>query len=229
MSELELASESLLAMNRASTVLSETQLPPEPLEAYEQWIGTRSNANQPREFSFLPLVIEAVATASTVAATVSVWASLVEAMQKVARPAASARGHSGVDLSRKPFDPTSEKIRRLANELRCYSGFTDNWDGEGASSPDEGAINAALKFLNLVPVGVGAPNVMLLASGEPAFYWEVGGVYAEIGFDQHGQYYAYAERPNWPPVHIDDAPVKQGFPEKVFEIIRGKPLQLIVE
>jgi hypothetical protein len=150
-------------------------------------------------------------------------------MQKAAWPAASASEHSGIDHSRKPFDPTSEKIRRLVTDLKSYAGFTANWDGEGASSPDQRAINSALKFLNFVPIGVGVPNVMLLASGEPAFYWEVGDVYAEIGFDQHGQYYAYAERQNWRPVHIDDVPVEQGFPEKVFEIIHGKPLQLIME
>jgi hypothetical protein len=230
MSALEIASERLRATNRASTGLSETRLSPEPLEVYEQWVGTPSNAGQSRKFSFLPPVIETVAAAaSTVAATVAVWAILAEAMQKVARPAASASEHSGIDRSRKPFDLTSEKISRLVTALRSYSGFTANWDGEGASSPDEGAIKAALKFLNFVPIGVGVPNVMLLASGEPAFYWEVGDVYAEIGFDQHGRYYAYAERQNWPPVHIDDVPVEQGIPEKVFEIIRGKPLQLIME
>jgi hypothetical protein len=124
---------------------------------------------------------------------------------------------------------SSEEIRNLADQLKSYSAYPANWDGDGANAPDQEAIDHAISFLNTIPMGVGLPKPMLLASGEPALYWEASGFYAEIGFDRTGRFYAFGERPGRPSVYIDEMPIEEGFPTKLLELMRGRQPQLLVE
>jgi hypothetical protein len=109
-----------------------------------------------------------------------------------------------------------------------YEKLTDNWDGEGATAPSLEAIGSALSMLAATPVNLVAPKPMVLASGEVALYWDWGDIYAEIGFDDAGTYYAFAARHGSEPVHLDDMPVEDEegrtvFPTAVLEILSPEP------
>jgi hypothetical protein len=97
--------------------------------------------------------------------------------------------------------------RSTAATLMSYLTLSPNWDGEGAEAPAQESVWNALGMLEVASLEVEAPKAMVMASGEVALYWDLGDVYAEIGFDADGRYYAYATRPGFDPVHLDDIPV----------------------
>ncbi|HEY1934388.1 MAG TPA: hypothetical protein VGG99_20460 [Acetobacteraceae bacterium] len=121
--------------------------------------------------------------------------------------------------------------RATAAEIMSYVALQDNWDQEGANAPHPEAMNDALRMLEATPFEVGAPKPMVLASGDIALYWDYGEVYAEIGFDGSGTYYAYATAPDHEPVHLDDVSVyghddQCKFPEAVLEVLLWEPLKM---
>jgi hypothetical protein len=119
--------------------------------------------------------------------------------------------------------------RAAAAELISYADLKDNWDGEGAVAPRNGARENALAMLEAVPLGIEAPKTMVMADGDVALYWERGDVFAEIGFDGSEKFYAYATAPGMPDVHLDEIAFKDErgnakFPDKVAEILNWDPL-----
>lgn len=126
-------------------------------------------------------------------------------------------------------DPT-QYGRATAAELMSYQNLGAGWDGGVAASPSTRAIGNALRMLEITPRGVEAPKPMLLATGEVALYWDFGEIYAEIGFDDTGVYYAFATRPEFDPVHLDDVAfddegANPEFPSAVREILTWAPLK----
>jgi len=109
----------------------------------------------------------------------------------------------------------------LAGKLLSFGGYKPNWDGEQACSPSDDGVYDAIDFLSFLPQGIPTPKPMVLASGDVALYWDDGPLYAEIGFDGSHTYYAYAERPGSAAVHLDDEPIKKGFPPAVLALLGG--------
>ena len=94
---------------------------------------------------------------------------------------------------------------RLTSSLGEYKSLRDNWDGEGAKAPSPDAVDHAIAMVRCLPADIVLPKPMTLASGHVALYWDFGVLYAEIGFDGSGKYYAYASGPDFEPIYIDDA------------------------
>jgi hypothetical protein len=120
------------------------------------------------------------------------------------------------------FDEGS--LGELVATIHDFGGLQPNWDGEGAAAPTSAAIEHTLAMVSAVPPQIGLPHVMIMGSGDIALYWESGDIYAEIGFDGTGTYYAYASAPGRKPVHIDDEPVCDAsgaavFPDSVRDML----------
>jgi hypothetical protein len=109
----------------------------------------------------------------------------------------------------------------LTGKLLAFLKYKANWDQEQACPPSVDAIYDAVDFLSFFPQGIPIPKPMVLASGDVALYWDDGDIYAEIGFDGSHTYYAYAERLGITPVHLDDEPIKKGFPPAVLAVLVG--------
>jgi hypothetical protein len=124
-----------------------------------------------------------------------------------------------------------EFARITAAELMTYCNLGDNWDEEGAVAPSLEATGDALRMLEATPSAIGAPKAMAMATGEIALYWDFGDVYAEIGFDGSGKYYAYAKRPDAEPIHLDDMALvdedgRGQFPTAVIEVLTWEPTKV---
>jgi hypothetical protein len=120
--------------------------------------------------------------------------------------------------------------RVTAAQLMTYQTLVAGWDGGNADAPSSRAIGNALRMLEIAPRGIEAPKPMLLPSGEVALYWDFGDAFAEIGFDDTGVYYAFASRPGFASVHLDDVPfddegVDPEFPARLREILTWAPLR----
>jgi hypothetical protein len=131
---------------------------------------------------------------------------------------------SDLPVTRADFAPAT------AGTLMSYQHLAENWDSEGAAAPSLEAISGALCMLAATPPSLEPPKPMILASGEVALYWDYGDTYAEIGFDENGRYYAYAERPGFDSVHLNDVNVEDSadltvFPMDVLEILTAEPLR----
>ncbi|ORE91025.1 hypothetical protein [Aurantimonas sp. 22II-16-19i] len=65
----------------------------------------------------------------------------------------------------------------------AYNGLHPGWDGDDASAPTAAAIEAALAFIDLLPLGSDPTGTMIEPSGEVGFYWKDKGRYIDITFD----------------------------------------------
>jgi hypothetical protein len=73
-----------------------------------------------------------------------------------------------------------------------YRDLKDGWDGEESKKPNYDAIDDALSFIDLLPLGMELPEPMVAADGEVGFYWKKPNVYIDIGFKGNGKISYYA-------------------------------------
>lgn len=69
------------------------------------------------------------------------------------------------------FDPPERReLKQLLRELgkECAA---PNWDGEGAAAVDEGTLRKALRFVDVLPMGMPEPEPAVHPDGEIAFSW----------------------------------------------------------
>lgn len=78
-----------------------------------------------------------------------------------------------------------DRLRRKINDFRS---FGPNWDGDGAREIPRSAIDAALKFLDILVQRANLPepqNVSPSPDGEIVIYWKNSIVYAELNFKDY--------------------------------------------
>ncbi len=75
---------------------------------------------------------------------------------------------------------TSEK-EKLIGEIRSWSAFTADWDGEGSSIPNQLSLEEATNFIRLLPDTVDV-EPMLNANGRAGLYWNIHNFYADLEF-----------------------------------------------
>lgn len=73
-------------------------------------------------------------------------------------------------------------LEKLIGEIRNWTLFDANWDGEGSTKPSEASIREAVSFARLISAHVLEPEPMLLASGHSALFWHDGDLYADLEF-----------------------------------------------
>jgi hypothetical protein len=65
--------------------------------------------------------------------------------------------------------PSVDNSSAILNRLRTFKGWTKNWDGEGAASPNLAAIETASNFLSLWSPKKTKPEITLSHDGLPMF------------------------------------------------------------
>jgi hypothetical protein len=93
-------------------------------------------------------------------------------------------------------DRQTTGIEEAVGELRSWKSLTANWDGEGALSPNEQSINAAISFLNALDPRAIGPEPMLLSSGRAGLFWQTDALYADLEFTGEGRITYYIEQKN---------------------------------
>jgi len=91
-----------------------------------------------------------------------------------------------------PTRLTTER-EQLMGEIRSWSLWEANWDGEGAVAPMISCIESAVSFISLLPGDV-LPEPMLHASGYTGLFWNDDGLYADIEFLENGRVAYYIEQ-----------------------------------
>jgi hypothetical protein len=79
-----------------------------------------------------------------------------------------------------------DRLTQAKNEISSYATLQDDWDGNGASSPDSSHLFDAAAFLDRLPGGIAIPTPMIGSSGEIGLYWDVPSFYADIAFEGNG-------------------------------------------
>jgi len=92
------------------------------------------------------------------------------------------------------FQKTSSELSTLADarattpqekiigEIRSWSLFDDNWDGEGSQRPNVESIKEMVFFVRLLSDEIPLPEPMLLSSGHTSLFWDESDLYADIEF-----------------------------------------------
>jgi hypothetical protein len=98
---------------------------------------------------------------------------------------ATADKRTDVFLSKTSKDPVEVKPSAdnssvILNRLRTFKGWTKNWDGEGAASPNLAAIETASNFLSLWSPRKTKPEIALTHAGLPMFVIANGRLFGEI-------------------------------------------------
>lgn len=92
-----------------------------------------------------------------------------------------------------PTRPTTE-LEQLMGQIRSWSLWGANWDGEGAVAPFISCIKRAASFASLLPGNVVLPEPMLHASGHTGLFWDDDGLYADLEFMESGRVAYYIEQ-----------------------------------
>ncbi len=98
----------------------------------------------------------------------------------------------------------TQDARPVLQEIESYAGLEPGWDGGEGRPGLRWSVDAAVSFAASLSAEIPDPVPMLSSSGEVGIYWMRGGAYAEIGFDQTGTCFLFAEAPGMVPVHLDD-------------------------
>jgi len=90
-------------------------------------------------------------------------------------------------------NPLTER-EQLMDEIRSWSLWEANWDGEDAVAPVINCIENAISFVSLLPGNIVLPEPMLHASGYTGLFWNHDGLYADIEFLENGRVAYYIEQ-----------------------------------
>jgi len=142
----------------------------------------------------------------------------------------SASGHVGTASAGQFTEMRQEatKIDRLEAVLIAYRGLDHDWDGYGGQPPNEAAVDDALAFLRLLPLGTPNPTPTLSNDGEVGFFWKRDGYYIDIGFYGDGKYSYFGEDPNGVEFGSDSELVESPLPDELegafFDLAAGENL-----
>ena len=83
---------------------------------------------------------------------------------------------------------------KLRQELVSYAHLDDNWDGDGANTPSQEAVNDALTFLDGRPGDIPLPYPEEGTEGDVGVYWDIrhAHVFAEVTFEGDGTFAYFA-------------------------------------
>lgn len=94
--------------------------------------------------------------------------------------------------------------RPVVHEIESYARLEAGWDGNEGRTGLRWSVDAAIAFAASLPFDVADPIPMISSAGEAGLYWMRSGAYAEVGFDEGGTCYMFAEAPGMASVHFDD-------------------------
>lgn len=132
----------------------------------------------------------AAPAALTAAALIFAYTSHYSATVNVTTPSVWGSADSAVEHDNVG---TSDRNALLSAEIISYRELRDGWEGDDSVAPARQAINEALAFIDLIPIGSAVPEPMVAADGEVGFYWNTGGAYIDVSFRGTGQLSYYAK------------------------------------
>ena len=77
-------------------------------------------------------------------------------------------------------------IEQLRQKVQEYANLSDGWDGPGSIHASSQSRDAALGFIDQIPIGIPVPGIMISSQGEIGFYWDFAGGNADISFTESG-------------------------------------------
>ena len=77
-------------------------------------------------------------------------------------------------------------IDQLRQKVHEYANLSDGWDGPGSLQASSHSRDAALGFIDQIPIGIPVPGIMISSQGEIGFYWDFAGGNADISFTGRG-------------------------------------------
>ena len=130
------------------------------------------------------------------------------------------------ELTEARTDEWATQLEKLKQELRSYPELGVNWDGYGAKSPSQEAVNDALRFLDCCPMDIPPPHVSIWSEGDIGVYWDnrqsdvdVKVVFVGDGtyryFAAHGKAGSEVEK------YMDeDVDVSSAWPDEILSVLR---------
>lgn len=115
-------------------------------------------------------------------------------LAEISRPATTKQEAKGRVSASSPSYQEDRNVE-LSAQIIAYAGLDGDWDGDGGLPPQPWAIDAALSFIDLMPLGAKPTGSMVEGTGEVGFYWKTPASYIDITF-RDGQilYYGRANK-----------------------------------
>ncbi len=102
-------------------------------------------------------------------------------------------------------------------EIRAMENLESSWAGECSSVPSKTAISAAIAFVNALSEDALDFRVGLSNDGEIGLFYEAGGLYVDIGFDDMGLASYYGN--NGEGEIFGDGPFEETIPKELLSFI----------
>ena len=107
---------------------------------------------------------------------------------------------------------------QLLNELGKLQNTHEDQRWPSAKWPSERAFDDAYEFIQNIPLSqVFSPLISLADDGEINFFWNVDGIYVDLGFYGDGQCSYFAQSKFGQKVYSNAFPTSEGFPPDILE------------
>lgn len=119
---------------------------------------------------------------------------------------------------------TRSTIARI-RELGTYSW---GWNRPDSVPPASTTVSDAVKFARTLDLAfLHLPHISAADDGEINFWWDIDGLYIDLGFFGDGSYSFYAKLPNGKEIIEDETPVSRSLPRELLSSLQKTPRQPI--
>jgi hypothetical protein len=104
--------------------------------------------------------------------------------------------------------------------IRELGTYLSGWSHPDSVAPTKTAVNDAERFArNLDLTSLHLPHISAADDGEINFWWDIDGLYIDLGFFGDGSYSFYAKLPNGKEIIVDAAPISQPLPSELLSFL----------
>lgn len=117
---------------------------------------------------------------------------------------------------------SGQGIPIIISRIQALRNYSDGWNGPDSVGPSDQTIKDAEQFANSIDFdSIHMPNVSLANDGEISFFWDIKGLYLDLGFLGDGSYSFYAKPPKGKEVIVDNAPLSRPLPQNILNHLRN--------
>lgn len=109
----------------------------------------------------------------------------------------------------------------IINKVRSYVTLGENWDGYGGLPPSGQTAENVIEFLMYLRDYI-LPRPGLSGDGEINLFWEMDGLYIDIGFTGDGTFSYYAKDSAAKEYFGDNLKIADGIPSEILNLINKK-------
>ena len=118
--------------------------------------------------------------------------------------------------------PKIDKVERsILGRIRELGTYAAGWNRSDSVPPSNRTVDEAVQFAQILDLAsLHLPHISAADDGEINFWWDIDGLYIDLGFFGDGFYSFYAKLPNGTEIIEDEMPVSRTLPSELLSSLQ---------